>query len=138
MRVTLIAVAAGWALSALAGASPSVLGVWHGNIRYDLTKLPPSLPAYKREYLASEAKRRLNDKLTLTLTKDHKFTLLVEVPKTTPPAIVGKWVQDGSTIQIQVVKEGKPSAAQDFIVSKDGKTITFQQPASPASYHFWR
>jgi hypothetical protein len=129
-------IAAACALSPLATAASPVTGVWHGNIRYNLAKLRPELKPEQRAWLTNEAKQRMNDKLTLTLTKDHKFTLTVKGPAKPTPPVAGKWTQSGNVVEIQIVKNGQPNPPESLTLSKDGKTMTFEIP--PVTYHFWR
>lgn len=131
-----LAAAVSLGIACSATANGSVIGVWHGSIRYDLSKLPSTYTAAQRSWLTNEANQRLHDKLTLTFRKDNKFSLTVQGPSKTPPPVSGKWSQSGDAIQIQIVKNGKPNPPETFQVSKDGKTITFSMP--PVTYKFWR
>jgi hypothetical protein len=123
-------------LFSVALASGSVAGIWHGNIRYDYSKLPKDASPDKVRSLKAQGQARLNDILTLTLNRNNKFTITVKGPAKPPPPVVGNWSFAGSSLQLQAVKDGRPQPPHTFKLAKDGKSMTFEY--GPVTMKFWR
>jgi hypothetical protein len=117
-------------------AGDSIVGVWHGSFKYDLAKLPKGLSSNQVKGLEDEARSRRNDSITLTLRGDHKFLMSVKGPKKPPPPVIGKWMLNGNSLQLQAVRDGRPDAPRTLTVSKDGKAITLEY--GPSTMKFWR
>ena len=115
-------------LSVLVGpalAAGSVVGVWHGVIRYDMSKLPANLAPAQRRTLEARAKDHEKDTISLEIKNDHSFVIIVTGKGTMPPPVRGTWTQANGKVSLQTTKPGVPESPKAFTLSKDGRTLTF-------------
>jgi hypothetical protein len=107
--------------SAFAGP---VTGVWHGHIKFVMQNLPTPPTAQTKAGIAKTEQMVVD----LTLKADHKFSLAMGGAKPGQPGQTGTWTQNGNTISIQAVSNGKNmGAAQTFTLSKDQKSFALSQ-----------
>ena len=122
-RGCLIAAAIGFAT--LATASDPIIGIWHGTTRYDYSKLPSTLTAKQKTFVTSTYKKTSQSRITLTLSANHSYKIVISGISPTPPPTYGKWKQDSKSVTLQAVKENTPGAPVIFTLDKSGKSFSF-------------
>jgi len=128
-----IATTASLAVVALAGP---VTGIWHGNIRFDASKLPNEAnPNHKKLQMAGiQAQQKV--KMTLEIKGDHTYSLIVSGGPKGASTKVGKWDQKGNLVTLTPIEAGKPGAARSFTLSSDSKSFAFTQ--GPVTMSFYK
>lgn len=120
-------------------ASGSLVGIWHGRIHFDMSKLP-SLKNPRQNSARLAGLRKLEQySLTLTLKGDHSYTLLTSGGPKGGPQVNGKWTVLGSSLSLQQMAQGQERgyplvytidrSEKSFSVTKDqsgiSTTVTF-------------
>jgi hypothetical protein len=122
-------------LTVAAMAGP-VTGIWHGNIRFDSSKLPNDPNPNQQKLAAKMIKSQENLKMTLTVKPDHTYSLTVTGGPKGTSTIGGSWVQRGNAITMTPVKAGKTLTPNTFTLSNDTRSFSFQK--GPVTMMFFR
>ncbi len=112
-------------LATSATAFDAFTGIWHGTTKYDFSKLPSDLTAQQKAYVESTYKKTRQGKMTLSLSANHSYKIIVSGITPAPPPTYGKWKQDATSVTLQSIKDNKPGPPVTFTLDKSKKSFSF-------------
>ncbi len=109
------------AIASVAFAGP-ITGIWHGQLRFDATKLP-SETNVSHDKVNKTGMMAQTESFTLTLKGDHTFALSVRGTPKPIPTIIGRWSQSGKTLSL-TYNRGKVET-ETYTLANDQRSFYF-------------
>ena len=116
---------------AAAFAAPGVTGKWTGHLHIDTSTLPKANTPQQQAQMNQVIESMKKTQLLLNIAAPSSFTLTIPTNSFDKKGHTanGTWKQAGNTLTLTVTKQDGKAAngkgqAQQFTVSKDGKTLT--------------
>ena len=119
-----------------ASAKTDYTGVWHGHVKIDTSKLPPVTDPNQKKMMMDQIKSVELSTITLTLKKDHSFSLITDSKTRPAKPTTGTYSTTATTLSLQSGSTTAHQPPQTFTISKDGKSLSLSQ--GPARVTFVR
>lgn len=124
------------AIAAVALAGPgTVIGIWHGQLRFDPTKLSNDSNPGHNKVIQSGMRAAQHEKFTLVLKGNHSFTLTTTGGPKSNSTAFGTWSVSGKSISITPNSGGKPGRTMSFAMTGEK---SFSHVEGPIQLSFFR